>query len=171
MKTLILVFSFTGNNAKFAKSLAVRLNCDCVRLREKKNRSRFSIFLDFVFQRHPALFPFEKDPGEYDYIILVAPVWFGKIASPIRSLIKKYGQQFNRYAVFSLGAGFDGKAYDLQTELKNLANIPPHLTVNLLISDLMPAVPKPTRQMLDKYRINEQDVQVLVNKAVEFLDK
>ncbi|MDX1779470.1 MAG: hypothetical protein R3339_11370, partial [Thermodesulfobacteriota bacterium] len=45
--------------------------------------------LDQLLNRDDTLQPLEKNPNNYNPVILVSPVWMGKLASPARTFIKQ----------------------------------------------------------------------------------
>jgi len=55
MKTLIVYYSFTQNNEALAKMIQTRLDCEMFKIETIRKRSSFSIFLDAVFGRKPAI--------------------------------------------------------------------------------------------------------------------
>jgi len=62
-------------------------------IQSTKNREGFfGIFtcvLDQLLNRDDILEPLQKDPKNFNPVILVTPVWLGKLASPARTYIKQ----------------------------------------------------------------------------------
>jgi multimeric flavodoxin WrbA len=63
------------------------LNCNILRIKELKKRTGFSIFLDTFLNRTPRIEDQEEKIKDYDHVILVAPVWAAKIATPLKSFL------------------------------------------------------------------------------------
>lgn len=55
MKTLIVYFSFSGNNELLAKDVAKDLEADLLQITEPKKRGIFRIMLDMLFNRFPKI--------------------------------------------------------------------------------------------------------------------
>ena len=51
MKTVIVYYSFSGNNESLAKELRLRFGCDIIKIIEQKRRTGFTILLDLIFNR------------------------------------------------------------------------------------------------------------------------
>ena len=56
MKTLVISYSFTGNNGKLANKLAQSIYADYSVLKENNRRTIFTILLDVIFNRTPKYF-------------------------------------------------------------------------------------------------------------------
>jgi flavodoxin len=84
MQTLIIYYSFSGNNKFLAQALQKRLDCDLHTIVELKHRKSIDILFDLIFKRTPKIRKSNFDLRQYDRSILVAPIWAGKIATPLR---------------------------------------------------------------------------------------
>lgn len=83
MKTIIVYYSYSGNNDSLAKELRLRFGCDIVKLEERKRRTGFTIFLDLLFKREPEIVDPNIYLDEYKTVIFIAPIWDSKIATPL----------------------------------------------------------------------------------------
>ncbi len=166
MKTLIISYSFTGNNGKLAQKIAQHLNADFSVLSEKKKRTVFTILFDVLFNRIPSIEETEKQIDQYEHLIFVAPVWFGKIATPLRALFNDLKGKTEKFSLVSLSAGADGKNPNLEKELINRTGLIPRAILNPLISELLPANPKPSRKQLDAFRLSDAEADDLANKVI-----
>jgi len=166
MNKIVITYSFTGNNGKLAKALADRLNAEIIIVQEKNKRSVLTILLDTVFNRTPKIDNIGQHLDQGDQLIFVAPVWFGKIASPLRPVFSFLKNKTIPYVFISLSAGADGINPNLEKEASKRTGKAPLKTINLLIRNLLPAEPKPSRQMLDAYRLTDQDTEFLVEKLL-----
>ena len=171
MYLLIISYSYTGNNALLAKGLAVKLDSDYSELREMKKRNVFTIFLDVVFNRTPKTQQLHKSIKNYDYVIFVAPIWFGKIATPFRHLFKIHKEDLKNYAFISLSAGANGDTPNVEAELQKYIDKKPKALVHLLITDLVPYNQRANRKLLDAYRLNEKDAENLINNTAFAIEK
>ena len=82
MKIVILSYSLTGNNARFADHLARALNADLIQISTLCPVNFGTITLDLVFQRKPAIRFSGDQIKNYDLVLLIAPVWMGQVAFP-----------------------------------------------------------------------------------------
>ena len=96
-KPLIVYYSRTGNSRIVADALMEYLSGTTEELQSTKNREGllgvFTCVLDQLLDRDDILKPHDKDPKEYDPVIIVAPIWIGKLSSPARTFIKQAGLQ------------------------------------------------------------------------------
>jgi hypothetical protein len=166
MKTSIVYCSFTGNNAKLAKAIAQKLNADCIEVNETRKRTVFTIVLDVFFNRTPKIQNIENQLDQYDYLIFVAPVWFGKIGTPLRAVFQYIKGENKTISLVSLSAGADGINPGLESEIAKRTGTAPKVVINQLIIDLLPADPKPNRKMLDEYKISDDEAEMLAEKII-----
>lgn len=171
MKTLVIYHSFTGNNSKLAQEIAMSINADIKEIKEKKNRTILTILLDVLFNRIPTIKDFDIQFELYENLIFVAPVWFGKIATPFRALFKELNGKVVVYSFVSISAGTNGeKNSNLEKELMQRTGLIPKAVVNPLISEILPANPKPSRKQLDAYRLSDTDADDLVKRVLSELN-
>jgi flavodoxin len=92
-KPLIVYYSRTGNSRIVADALMEYLSGTIEEIQSTKNRDGllgvFTCVLDQLLERDDILKPLDKDPKDYDPVIIVAPIWIGKISSPARTFIKQ----------------------------------------------------------------------------------
>ena len=163
-KTLVLFYSFTGNNEKLAKEIANYLSADYQAIHETNKRNFFTIVLDVVFNRTPHIYKPENEIGQYEHVIFVAPIWLGKIASPLRSVFKLYRENIRSYSFISLSGGADGVNVGIEHELVSRLGKKPVKVDNPLIIDLLPTEPRPTRQQLEDYRLSDVDASKVLGE-------
>ena len=99
MKSLIVYYSHSGNNEKLAYYLKEKTGWDVLRINEIKERKTISILLDFMLKRDTKLLHSTTNLKDYSNIIFVAPIWGGKIASPLRSFIELEKNNMVKYAL------------------------------------------------------------------------
>lgn len=138
MSTLILVYSFTGNNRLLAEVLASRIGGIVEEIRPLRRRRQISILLDMIFRRQPAIAPLVNDPGAFDHVLLLAPLWDKKIAHPMASAIRREASRFNRYSFASL-CGYDrpGQHAHVVAELTGLVGRAPDHAIELHVAQLV----------------------------------
>ena len=94
-KPLIVYYSRTGNSRIVADALMEYLSGTIEEIQSTKNRDGllgvFTCVLDQLLDRDDILKPLDKDPRNYDPVIIVSPIWIGKISSPARTFIKQAG--------------------------------------------------------------------------------
>ena len=104
MKILIAYYSRTNITANVAKSLQKELNADIEEIKDVKNRSGIFGWIKSCFEairRVPAeIKPIEKDPSEYDTVVIGTPVWASTMASPVLTYITENKEKFNDTALF-----------------------------------------------------------------------
>ena len=110
MKTLIAYYSHSGNNEKLAYELKERIESEIYQVCEQKERKTISILFDFLFKIKARLTTSPMSIKEYDNIIFVAPIWGGKIATPMRTFIEKEKNSLNKFYYITLcTVGMDKK--------------------------------------------------------------
>lgn len=169
MKTLIVYYSFTGNNAALADELRRRLDCDMLRVTETGKRSKFTIMLDLLFKRRPRIAKPERDLAQYDRLILIAPIWAAKIAMPMAALIASEKDRFRRYAFITVCSGADGQLEKIDAELTRLTGKKPIASAQLGIRDLLPAQQKDKIRYLTSYRLKKEDFSIFDNEIERFV--
>ncbi len=108
MKTLIVYYSFSGNNEFLARELQKRLDCDLHQIVELKPRKSIDILFDLIFKRKTKIEKSKFDLPQYDRTILIAPIWASKIATPLRSFIELEKDNFKEYSFITVCTGPDG---------------------------------------------------------------
>lgn len=167
MKTLIISYSFSGNNALLAKNLAEKASADYTEIRELRKRNIFSIVLDTVLNRTPMIQPLQTSFENYDHIIFVAPIWFGKIASPFRQVFRQCKDQLTRYSFISISGGANGTLPRVKKELKHLIGEAPFSLFHALISDLLPESQRGNQKVLNAYRLSLDEASYISELALQ----
>ena len=92
---LCLYYSRTGNTKKAMEEVAEALDCECLEIRDKVDRSGTMGYLrccfDAMHKRTSAVSrpKCQKPLSDYKLVILGTPVWAGRCASPVRALLKR----------------------------------------------------------------------------------
>lgn len=137
-RILIVCYSRTGNTAMVAEALAQACGADIERIEDTRHRGGLWGWLRSGREawqgRSGAIAPVEKDPGEYDLVILGSPVWAGHVSSPMRGYLEGHVGKFSRIALFVTEGGSGGaKAF---TEMAALAGSAPVATLELTEKEL-----------------------------------
>lgn len=169
MRAIIISYSLTGNNEALANSLTKALDAEHITVTEPKHRTMGAIAFDVLLNRTPHVNPDHIDLTGYDMIIFIAPVWMGKVASPLRSYFKLFNNKINKYAFISISGGADGPNPKLADELNERLGKPPIAILNLYIADLLPHEPKPKREDTMAYHLTGNDVNLLTDSIVKML--
>ncbi|WP_297899703.1 flavodoxin family protein [Methanobrevibacter sp.] len=121
MNILITYYSRTHITEKVALKLKEELNCDLEQIIDKKNRSSFFSYIKSGFEaarKIPAdIEETEKNPNEYDLVIIGTPVWSGSMSTPILTYLKQNKDNFNNVAFFCTCGGNEGKTFVNMEEL------------------------------------------------------
>lgn len=90
---LIVYYSRSGTSRIVAETLVEQLAFPVEDIQSTKNREGFlGIFtcvLDQLLNRDDTLKPLKIDPKDFNPIILVTPIWIGKLSSPARTCLKQ----------------------------------------------------------------------------------
>ncbi|MBN1696742.1 MAG: hypothetical protein JW881_04450 [Spirochaetales bacterium] len=169
MKTLIAYYSFTGNNAVLAAWLQKRMGADIYRIVEIKKRRKISILFDIFFHRNPSIAPSDIGIETYETVILAAPVWGAKIASPMRVFLELEKEKIHRYAFISLCNGVENQKETLAGELSGIIHEKPVTVTELWINDLLPPGEKNKVRQLFNFRITPGDVSRFEGRIESFI--
>jgi hypothetical protein len=155
----IVYYSQTGNNHILAEYLAARLRCGAVRIEETRRRTAFTTILDLLFGRLPRLEKHLKCFGAYDHLILVAPVWASRLASPLRTFLSRERRFLPAYSFITV-CGYErpGQKERLAAELSRRVGRPPVAVCELRVSDLVPAEDRNRIGAVTAHRICHEDL-------------
>lgn len=165
MKTLIVYYSFSGNNELLAKELQTKVNCDMIKIHELKERNGLTILLDILFCRTPEVVKPKISLAQYERVIFLAPIWAGKIANPMRAFIQMEKGSIHAYSFISLCG--DGGNKRVSLELTRIAGKRPLVVFELRISDLLKM--KNKRKFTSSYRVTEGDLEFFQGSINRFL--
>lgn len=108
-RVLLVYYSRTGYTASIAQDLANWGGWDVERIHDRHPRlggwGFVRCMFDVLLGRHPAIQRTEKNPADYALVVLGAPVWMGRLSSPIRSYIARQRECFGRIAFFCTYGG------------------------------------------------------------------
>lgn len=159
MKTLVVAYSLSGNNTMLADHLAGKLKADREELTVQRDMGMFALALDALFNRKPPIGPTQRDPGDYELVVLAGPIWMGKIASPVRSFIARHRSTLPRVAFISVCGGALGPNDKVPKEVARLLGTPPVAVAQLYINDLLPEDQKNDSKRTSAYEVGQPDLE------------
>lgn len=168
MKTLIVYYSFTHNNELLAKSIQRRLKCDILNIEAVKRRTGLKIMLDLLFDRRPRLQPYPS-VSSYEQFIFMAPIWAGKIASPMITFLLQEKHHISRYSFITVCGGAPQQKEKLTKNLTALLGCEPEIVQELWTNDLLPKGYRDTIKFASGYRIQPEDLEQFEGKIDEFV--
>jgi flavodoxin len=121
MKALVVYYTRTGTTKKIAEEIQTLIDADIDEVNDKVNRSGLIGWLkagrDAGAKNLTTITNIEKEPGDYEIVIIGSPTWNGTITSPIRTYIDQYGLNLRKVACFTTGDAEKPVALD---EMKRL---------------------------------------------------
>lgn len=165
MRKLVISYSKTGNNHQLAEIIVSRLDAEHIVLKRKKTMC--SIVLDVLLNRVPKAEEIPTNFSHYDWVILVGPVWLGKLATPLRPYLKALKSYEKNIAVFSLNGGVDGDNKGLKAEIEKISNRKCDVLVEFHIANIMPQVPPPSRDDVTNYKLSANDLDKVSKMAMD----
>lgn len=170
MITTVAYYSLTGNNELLANHLAEKLRCGLIRIKETTRRTTLKTSIDLLFGRLPRIERIETSLDAYDHVVMVAPIWASKLASPLSSFIARERHQLPEYSFITL-AGYErpGQAERLMTELSRRVGRRPRAFRELIVSELVAPESRQTIGVGTPYRMREDELERYDPAIDEFL--
>lgn len=105
IKMLVIFYSETGNTKHIAESISKSFNCDIEEIKENKHRKGiFKTIIeikDAILGNESDICKCERDPSEYDIVIIGTPVWASHVTPAIRTYISKNKDKIKCTAFFN----------------------------------------------------------------------
>jgi multimeric flavodoxin WrbA len=139
------------------------------KISEVKKRKTISILLDFFFTRKSRLSSADINMKEYDSIVFAAPIWGGKIASPMRAFIEKEKKNVNKYFFITLCNGENGQKEKIDAELYSILQQKPIEVKELWINSLLPEDKQNKIKYTFNYSINKNDLERFTSDFEAFI--
>ena len=170
MKTLVIYYSYSGNNEVLARSLQEKLNCDLIKIEEIDRRSGFTIFLDILFHRRPDLKTLYIPYYVYSQVIFVAPVWASRIASPLESFLTKEAKHITNYSFITLcGRADEIQEGRISKQLAAISGRKPRGVLELSVNELL-ASKGMTMKFRANYKVTTSDMKFYQRQLDEFTE-
>jgi len=120
MKTLVVFYSRTGFTKKLALSLAAKLQADTEELVDNTSRKGIMGWLkggrDAVKKFMTVISPAQKDPAQYDLVVVGSPVWAGTMAPALRTYLTQNKSKVKKTACFCTMSGSGDQGLFTQVE-------------------------------------------------------
>jgi|GEM_PF-846317 len=172
MRTLVIYYSYSGNNRLLAEELARRSGDDLCAVTEAKRRTWLTMLADVMFAREPAILPLPYDPAAFDLQIMVAPVWGAQMAHPMKAAVRQARPALTRYAFITLcGYARPHQQANLEDELTALAGHAPEAVVQLPLCELFPEEQRNRAAIVSSYRATPSDLDMFSTRIDAFLQR
>ena len=120
MKTLVVYYSRTGFTKKLALALAAKLQADVEELVDNTSRKGIMGWLkggrDAVKKFMTVISPAQKDPAQYDLVVVGSPVWAGTMAPALRTYLTQNKSKVKKTACFCTMGGSGDQGLFTQVE-------------------------------------------------------
>lgn len=131
MKVLVVYYSRTGNTGLVAEAIAESLNSNVEEIKDKRDRTGAIGYLrsgyEALFKKLTEIQPINKNPEEYDLVIIGSPVWAGRLSSPVRTYMTEQSRKIKNTAFFATCGINSGKIFSQMEELSK----PPIATLEI----------------------------------------
>jgi len=120
----IVYYSLHGTNEKIARQLASELDLPLFRIEDVSSRRGFFNFIrsgyESTFRRCPPIKAMEDFQPDEDPIIILAPIWAGKICSPLRTFCTAYAGKIRSFALVLTRSDPENKYEAMKEEVEKL---------------------------------------------------
>lgn len=120
MKTLVVYYSRTGTTKRMALEIARKLKADVDEILSEDYSGSWGYLsgsLQALFKTKPKI-RFNKNPGDYDRVIVGSPIWAGTFVPPVRSYLSINMNKLNKFIFFCSSGG--GNIANARNQLKIL---------------------------------------------------
>ena len=126
MKKLLVYYSLSGNTAKIAKKIAEKAGCDIAEIKTKVpytgdynsivSQGEDEVNSGFM----PEILPLEKNPADYNEIILGTPVWWYTFAPAVKTFLSQTDFSGKKVFPYATNGGWLGHTFkDVERACKN----------------------------------------------------
>jgi len=95
MNIAVVYYSLTGHSKSFAEGLSKRISCDIFQLKTHKSMPKRSLLkhtycsIVACLEQEHTLEKISFDSDNYDLVILITPIWFGKLPPAYNTFFKE----------------------------------------------------------------------------------
>jgi len=144
LNSLVVYFSRTGCTQTLAREISKLLpGAQLEEIREVQSRKGVLGYLrsglEALVATAPYIEPLQKDPSQFDIVVLACPVWMSRIASPMRTYLLKMESRLPRVAFLVTEGGSGGNRALLQ--MRDLCRKIPLAELIVLESDATKKIP------------------------------
>jgi menaquinone-dependent protoporphyrinogen IX oxidase len=100
MKTVVVYYSRYGNSRIAARLIAKQLAVPVHRIEIRRRKSVMESTFSAMFGRRPKIKSINLEPGDWDLMIIVVPVWSGRPATPLKTFLAETRLAEKQVAVF-----------------------------------------------------------------------
>ncbi|MFM9916752.1 MAG: flavodoxin family protein [Rhizobacter sp.] len=144
MRVLVVFFAHSGHTRYVASEIARRCGAQLEEVLDARPHAGACEALryigDSLIGATPPIEAVLNDPSDYDLVILGTPVWAWRIASPMRSYVRRHAQRFKQVAFFCTEGGLGDRL--VFAELGHLCGRDPIATYQVT----EPYLPEPIQQ-------------------------
>ncbi|MBV8036875.1 flavodoxin [Roseateles sp.] len=111
-KILVVTYSMTGTGARLTELLCRSRNWTSVQIQERHPRKAWVTLrcaVESLLRLKPPIVYNGPDPVQFDLVVLVAPIWVYRLASPMRSFVASFRDSIRRVAVVAVMGGKGGQ--------------------------------------------------------------
>lgn len=170
MKPLVIYYSNSGNNERLALRIKNSLGCEVLEIKEKKKRGAVSILFDLFFNRSTKLSEHKISNYEQNVVMLVAPVWGGKIATPMRAFAEQERKNIHKYFLITLCNGGEGQREKIAAELSSIIQREPLGVTELGINRLLPEDKRNKIKYTFHYKVSDDDLDRFEEELKELVN-
>lgn len=112
MKTLIIYYSLTENTKFIAETIATEIGADVLELKTKDKKIQSKGFMKYFWagrqvymKEAPELEAFDKNPVDYDLLIIGTPVWAWTFVPPLRTFFASAKLSCKKIALYCTHGG------------------------------------------------------------------
>lgn len=114
MKTLIVYYSHSGTTKKVAQRLSQEIGAEGEEIIDLKKRVGWWSFpvagFDAILKRKTGIKPPEKNPADYELVIVGTPIWAGQMTPAVRTFLTANRSKIKRVAFLATDGGADHAA-------------------------------------------------------------
>lgn len=136
-KILVVSYSFTGTCNRLTELLCRSrgwTGAQVVERRPRKSWITLRCAIESFFRLRPPIAYGGPDPAGFDLVVLVAPIWLRRLASPMRSFVASFQGRLNRVAVISVMGGKGGQ--NAAAEIGGLLDQAPYMSTSFTMHEV-----------------------------------
>jgi hypothetical protein len=119
-KVLIVVYSHTGSSTRVARMLSTACGWPLAEVVDAKPRAgawgNLRCVADSLLRRSPPFRYDGPDPAQFGAVVLVSPIWVGRLAGPMRSFVVRHRTVLKRVAMVQVmgESGAEGAVVEVE---------------------------------------------------------
>ncbi|WP_404712624.1 flavodoxin family protein [Sphingomonas sp. MMS24-J13] len=153
-RILVVYYSRTGRTHDVALTIARGCGADTERIYDARPRGGLRGWIrsawEAVLQRPAGILATNRNPADYDLVILGSPVWVGHLSSPMRRYLNTHCADIARAALFVTEGGRGGSG--ALAEMADYCEGSPLATVELRDEDLGSSVSRRLDAFVERIR-------------------